>query len=89
MARDELTLVGRGEVFPFYDSARNVDATAGAYLEGTERQFEDIDYSVYGTKTYRSGKMVTCRLVRNSSGGAPTLFAAQAKSTSASRYRSQ
>ena len=76
MARDELTLVGRGEVFPFYDSAGNVDATAGAYLEGTERQFEDIDYSVYGTKTYRSGKMVTCRLVRNSSGGAvlPKLF---------------
>jgi len=78
MARDELALMERGQVFTFLTNEDGtVDSAGGAYLEGVEKVFEDIDYSQYGVKPYRSGKMVTCRLVRNKKASAllPKLFA--------------
>lgn len=70
MARDETAMMERGQFFTFYqDDGTTVDSTGGAHLEGCERVFEDLDYSQYGVKPARSNKKVTCRLVRNASGG--------------------
>ncbi len=62
MARDEAPPFDRGEY----------EATAGAldHLIGKEWVFEDVDYSQRGTKPARTNRPVTCRLVRNDSGGA-------------------
>lgn len=62
MSRDGSTPFGRGE----YSTADL------SHLLGREYQFEDVDYTVsssnIGAKKNRSGKMVTCRLVRNDAG---------------------
>jgi len=62
MARDDAPPFRRGE----YESSEDL-----SHLQGREWHFEDLDYSqTSGAKLHRSGKMVTCRLVKNSSGGA-------------------
>ncbi|MAH50419.1 hypothetical protein CMI37_31650 [Candidatus Pacearchaeota archaeon] len=38
--------------------------------EGLTKEFPDVDFSVSGVKTRNSNNKVTCRLVKNSSGGA-------------------
>lgn len=67
MARNENPPFGRGET---YYQGRTIDSNdlGGTHLEGMEWEFEDLDYSVQGVKTPRSGKRVRCRLVRNASG---------------------
>jgi hypothetical protein len=66
MARDEAPPFGRGEMF--WDSSytpTTQDITDTQHLEGKEWTFEDIDYTLRGAKTVRTGKMVRCRVVRN------------------------
>lgn len=66
MARDESPPFKRGQTF--YGGAvptAAADLIAHADLEGKTWRFEDIDYSLPGTTSFRSGKYVTCMLVRN------------------------
>jgi hypothetical protein len=64
MARDEAPPIARGEY----------EETAGAFdhLVGKEWSFEDIDYgaTAQGARPSRTARAVTCRLVKNGSGGA-------------------
>ena len=66
MSRDGTPKFGRGQTY--YGGAvptAAADLIAHADLEGKTWKFEDVDYSVAGTKSVRSGKYVTCMLVRN------------------------
>lgn len=81
MARNENPPFARGQTMPFFsdDAEATLDATGGAYLEGKEWVFEDIDITATSNnyQSQKSGKPVTCRCVRNKSGGAllPAKFA--------------
>lgn len=66
MARDEAPPFERGATF--YNGITPPDATSGGNLEGKIYVFEDLDLSVTGTKSYRSGRPVKCMVVRNVSG---------------------
>lgn len=62
MARDDAPPFDRGQ----YEASENFD-----HLIGRDYKFEDIDWSSTSmVKPFRSGKMVRCRLVKNSSGAA-------------------
>lgn len=67
MARNDSPPFGRGE----YESSQDL-----SHLLGREWDFEDLDYSLTtGHRKPRSGKMVTCRLVKN--GGAAAILPKQ------------
>lgn len=70
MARDNDTMLGRGETW--YGPSRTIDTDnlEAANLLGLEKTFEDIDYTATtsGVKNHRSARKVCCRLVRNTSG---------------------
>jgi len=70
MARNENPPVARGKTYFDGATISAQDVTDTNYLLGKEWVFEDVDYSVSGAKVLRSGRQVTCRLVRNVSGGA-------------------
>lgn len=74
MARDENPPFARGQTMPFFsdDAGATIDSAGGAYLEGKEWMFEDINVNAASNnyQTTRSGKPVHCRCVRNKSGGA-------------------
>jgi hypothetical protein len=55
----------RGETF--FGTSETVDTTSGAHLEGKEFQFRDVDPRSVGSGD-RTGRVVTCRVVRNMSG---------------------
>lgn len=65
MARNENPPFGRGETFYNLFAATTQSSSDGGQLEGKEWLFEDINPQ---TKAYRSGRPVTCRVVRNVSG---------------------
>jgi hypothetical protein len=65
MARNENPPFGRGETFYNLFSATTQSTSDGIQFEGREWVFEDVDPT---KKTYRSGRPVTCRVVRNVSG---------------------
>lgn len=70
MARRENPPFERGKTF--YDGA-TIDSNnlGGAHLEGTIWEFEDVDLSpTTGAKKIRTGRTVTCMIVRNASAGA-------------------
>lgn len=62
MSRSEAPPITRG----------SYEETAGAFdnLLGKEWVFEDLDYSTRGARAARTNRLVTCRLVKNSSGAA-------------------
>lgn len=66
---DHLQLPERGRTY-LKGPNRTPGSTAGtsAALEGTRKLFKDMDLSVRGMKTPRTGREVTCVLVRNDSG---------------------
>jgi hypothetical protein len=53
-----------------WNDGRTIDSSnlGGPQLEGTEWEFEDIDYSSVGAKAQRTNRKVRCRIVRNASG---------------------
>lgn len=70
MARDETPDFGRGETM-FGGTPTATQITESAHFEGQEKVFEDVNWSnsALGAKQLRSGRSVTCRCVRNTSGG--------------------
>jgi hypothetical protein len=68
MARDEAPPFQRGETF-YNGSPINAADLGGTQHEGKEWVFEDLDLSVRGAKPARTNRQVTCRCVRNVSGG--------------------
>jgi hypothetical protein len=86
MARDNDQMFDRGQTWYGPDQSIDANDLAAAHLEGTEKTFEDLDYSSGpGAKAYRTGKPVRCRVVRNDSG--ITLHAKQMVLLDAARTR--
>lgn len=73
MARQENPPFPRGGTGTFYSDPFTIDPgtndNAGLALEGTEWVFEDKDFSQNGVAPDRTNRLVTCRVVRNKSGG--------------------
>lgn len=63
MARDEAPPFERGQTF--YGGGTIDSNNLDPSLEGKEWVFDDLDLTVTGAKTKRSGKKVRCRCVRN------------------------
>lgn len=62
MARDDAPPFNRGE----YEASEDL-----SHMLGREWQFEDLDFAqTSGARAARSGKMVSCRLVKNNTGAA-------------------
>lgn len=66
MPRNEAPPFPRGTTGTFLSDPSTADTTKGAYLEGYEWEFEDLDLSVTtpGAVPERSGAKVKCRVVR-------------------------
>lgn len=67
MARDENPPFLRGQTY-YNGLPINANDLGGTNYEGKEYEFEDLDYSVPGSKPSRTNRLVRCRIVRNVSG---------------------